>query len=256
VPKKNSAAAAPLRPVAFAPKRVVFHGQTPFDQPEPSPPANRPIVSPTRRIFLISPANTSGVRWQRIVNGKSQSALALRIRETGAPLADVFSFMSTLYFRGKLNYAQRFSNPPDGLPGIYLIAPSRGLLPPTQLVNVDDMAEIAAVRALHTNPKFRDPLERDARRISGEAGPDTQFILLGSIATLKYVEPLSSVLGQRLLFPAEFLGLGNMSRGGLLLRCCRENRELSYSAVTQDLLQPPKRPKTKKPAGPRKSRAS
>jgi hypothetical protein len=255
VPKKNSAA-APLTPAAFAPKRVVFHGQSPSDEKTPSPAPRTPAVSSTRRIFLISPANTSGVRWQRIVNGKSQSPLALRLRETGAPLAEIFSFMSTLYFRGKLDYAQKFSKPPDSQPGIYLIAPSRGLLLPTHLVNIDDMANIAAVRALHTNPDFRDPLERDARRISAEAGPDTQFILLGSIATLKYVEPLSSVLGSRLHFPAEFLGRGNMSRGSLLFRCCRENRELTYNAVTEDLLRPPKRPKTKKPAGRRKSRKS
>jgi hypothetical protein len=255
VPKKNPAA-APLAPAAFAPKRVVFHGQAPFDAAAASPPPIAPLLSANRRIFLISPANTSGIRWQRIVNGKSQSPLALRLREAGAPLAEVFSFMSTLYFRGKLDYAQKFSNPPAGQPGIYLITPSRGLLLPTHLVNIDDMASIAAVRALHTNPDFRDPLERDARRISAEADPDTQFILLGSIATLKYVEPLSSVLGSRLHFPAEFLGRGNMSRGSLLFRCCRENRELSYSVVSENLLHPPKRPKTKKPAGSRKSRAS
>jgi hypothetical protein len=255
MPKKNFAP-APLPAPGFAPKRVVFHGQTPFDEAEASPKASLPIVSAARRIFLISPANTSGVRWQRVVNGKSQSSLALRLREWGAPLADVFSFMSTLYFRGKLDYAQKFSNPPDNRPGVYLIAPSRGLLLPTELVTIDDMAAIAAVRALHTNPNFRDPLERDARRISSEAGPTTQFILLGSIATLKYVEPLSNVFGLRLLFPSEFLGRGNMSRGSLLFRCCRENRELSYSAVTEDLLHPPKRPKTKKPAGSSKSPAS
>ena len=56
-------------------------------------------------------------------------------------------------------------------------------------------------------------------------------MLLGSIATPKYVEPLLGVFGERLLFPSEFAGRGDMSRGGLMLRCARENVPLTYVPV-------------------------
>src|SRR5438477_13153763 len=58
-----------------------------------------------------------------------------------------------------------------------------------------------------------------------------EIVLLGSIATPKYVEPLLGIFGERLLFPSEFVGRGDMSRGGLLLRCLREQVELKYVPV-------------------------
>jgi hypothetical protein len=45
------------------------------------------------------------------------------------------------------------------------------------------------------------------------------------------VDVLLEALGDRLLFPSEFVGRGDMSRGGLMLRCVRENRELEYAPV-------------------------
>ena len=54
------------------------------------------------------------------------------------------------------------------------------------------------------------------------------MILLGSIATGKYVDCLLPIITQRLLFPSEFVGRGDMSRGALLLRCVAENTELNY----------------------------
>jgi hypothetical protein len=210
-------------------KRIVLHGHSPFDANEVIAPSAR---ASRQRVFLISPANSEGTRAQRLLGGKSKSELAKRLNESGVPLDEVFSAMSTLYFRGKLSYAQKFSNPPAGLPAILIITPSRGLLLPRTPITLSDMAQISSVRALHTNPSFRDPLERDARVLSGQLGPGVEVILLGSIATLKYIDPLIAVFGPRLTFPSDFLGLGNMSRGGLLLRCCRENRELSYISVS------------------------
>jgi hypothetical protein len=61
--------------------------------------------------------------------------------------------------------------------------------------------------------------------------PHAEVVLLGSIATPKYVDPLLSVLGERLLFPRAFVGRGDMSRGGLCLRAAREGSELDYVAV-------------------------
>ncbi len=55
-------------------------------------------------------------------------------------------------------------------------------------------------------------------------------MLLGSVATGKYVDPLTEALGDRLRFPGDFVGRGDMSRGGLLLRCVREGRELDLRA--------------------------
>ena len=37
--------------------------------------------------------------------------------------------------------------------------------------------------------------------------------------------------GQRLCFPADFVGRGDMSRGGLLLRCAVDRCELTYISV-------------------------
>jgi hypothetical protein len=56
-------------------------------------------------------------------------------------------------------------------------------------------------------------------------------VLLGSIATGKYADILMEAMGERLVFPREFVGRGDMSRGGLLLRQVREGRELEYIPV-------------------------
>jgi hypothetical protein len=39
------------------------------------------------------------------------------------------------------------------------------------------------------------------------------------------------VFGRRLVFPSTFVGRGDMSRGGLLLRHARDGRELEYEPV-------------------------
>jgi hypothetical protein len=213
-------------------KRIILHGHRPPGAAVA--PALAPLAA-NPRIFLISPANLSGTRAQRLIAGRSKSELARRLNVTGVPLEEVFSAMSTLYFRGKLDYARKFSNPPTGLPAVLIITPSRGLMLPNSKVTLADMVEISVVRALHTNPHFRDPLERDARLLSERLGSVGDVVLLGSIATLKYIDPLIAVFGSRLVFPREFLGRGNMSRGSLLFRCCRENRELRYSPVADVL---------------------
>ncbi len=62
--------------------------------------------------------------------------------------------------------------------------------------------------------------------------PGLEVVLLGSVATGKYVDVLLEALGDRLVFPIEFLGRGDMSRGAMLLRAVREERELEYAPVT------------------------
>ncbi len=154
--------------------------------------------------------------------------LAVRLRGEGAPLGELFAFMSGLYFRGKLAYSAAFAAPPEGLPGSLVITAGRGLLPPSTVIGLGELCAIAEVPVDLGELRYREALERDAVRLHQAAGPDSGIVLLGSIATPKYLDPLLDIFGSRLLFPAEFVGRGDMSRGGLMLRCARDRSELEY----------------------------
>lgn len=183
------------------------------------------------RIFLLSPANCTGIRAGWLLRKNAGSALAQRLRTSeGAAIGEIFTFMSGLYFRGKMAYAGAFADPPDGVSGIHVIVPGVGLVPPETAIDLKGLRAIARVRVDSDNRRFVGPLRRDAARLAEGIEPDTPVILLGSIATPKYLEPLSDVLGSRLRFPSEFIGRGDMSRGSLMLRCAAERRELAYVA--------------------------
>lgn len=183
------------------------------------------------RIFLLSPANAAGVRARMIVDRDARSRMAVRLREEGMPLGEVFSFISGLYFRGKLAYARAFAKTSVGIPGALIITASGGLIPPEVVVSAERLREISAGPIEAAEVRYRGPLERDARLLCAAISPRCEVVLLGSIATPKYVEPLLGVFGERLLFPAEFAGRGDMSRGGLMLRCAREGVQLKYVPV-------------------------
>ena len=184
------------------------------------------------RVFLLSPAHCGGERASLVLSPLARFDLALRLRaSSGAPLGEVFSFMSGLYFRGKLTYASAFASPPAGLPGVYVITPTDGLELAETAVDVSRLRRFARVDIHADDARFRRPLLRHARRLAEAIGPDGEVVLLGSIATGKYVEPLLEALGERLRFPSEFVGRGDMSRGGLLLRHARSGIELDYLAV-------------------------
>jgi hypothetical protein len=157
--------------------------------------------------------------------------LAHRLRNSSAPLGEVFSFISGLYFRGILTYAERFKSPPSGVAGVYIITGAAGLLLPGEPINLPWLKSISATHLNPENPEYRKPLDRDALRLLNLLEAETQVVLLGSIATPKYVLPLLEVFGERLLFPRDFVGRGNMSRGGLLLRCCSLGSPLEYDPV-------------------------
>ena len=182
------------------------------------------------RIFLLSPANAAGVKGQRLLNSTSQCDLALRLRNSGAPLGEVYRFISSLYFRGKLAYAERFQNPPRGVAGVHIIT-GGGLMLPETIVTLADLRRISSTSIDAKNADYRLPLDADLVRLRETAGRDTSIILLGSVATLKYITPLKEIFGNRLLFPSDFLGLGDMSRGSMLLRCCERGSELAYQRV-------------------------
>ena len=178
-------------------------------------------------IFLLSPGNASGAKGQRLLNPDSQLQLALRLRESGAPLGVVYEFISSLYFRGKLQYAECFQCPPPGVAGVHVIT-GAGLMLPETVVSIDQFRRISAIAIDADNPDYRLPLHRDLCRLRESTNSETNVILLGSIATSKYLTPLLSVFGERLLFPGDFLGRGDMSRGSLLLKCCSSGSPLTY----------------------------
>ena len=183
------------------------------------------------RVFLLSPANCGGERARLVLRPEARFDLACRLRSAGgAPLGEVFSFMSGLYFRGKLAYARSFARPPAGLDGVMVITPCQGLRPADTPVGVSVLQRYGRVDIAAADARYRRPLMRDARalRAALEGEPRWEVVLLGSVASDKYVGLLSSVFADRLVFPGEFVGRGDMSRGGLLLRCVAERRELDY----------------------------
>src|SRR5947208_5906932 len=197
------------------------------------------------RIFLLSPAYAGGERARMILSEQAEFDLARKLRDPkGVPIAEVFTFLSGLYFRGKMAYANAFARPLRGMPGVFVITPTRGLVDARTRIRLDDLREFAVVDIHKNDPRYRAPLERDTRRLAKKLPPRTEIILLGSIATGKYVDVLLANFRGRLRFPAEFVGRGgDMSRGGLMLRCAVDRQELSYIAAAGAILngrRPPK----------------
>ena len=184
------------------------------------------------RVFLLSPANCNGVRAGWILRPEARSELAQRLRTPeGASLAEVFSFLSALYFRGKLAYARAFARPPVPSPGVLLITPTAGLMPDGASVRLSRLRGFSRVPISIKNRRYRSALLRGVKQLAREIGPDCEVVLLGSIATGKYLDILNQAFSDQLRVPAEFVGLGDMSRGALLLRCVKEQRELNYITV-------------------------
>jgi hypothetical protein len=196
-----------------------------------------PTEPGAKRIFLLSPANLGGLRAKQVMSDVATFAVAQQLRSPqGAMLGDVFSFVSGLYFRGKLAYARRFSSPPDpsdpvSAGGVLVITPNAGLRAADVFVTLPSLRQFAGEPIDLENVRYRRPLERSARALLDAVGPDCDVVLLGSIASGKYVEVLLPVFGDRLLFPESFVGRGDMSRGGLMLRCVDSGLELDYVPI-------------------------
>lgn len=188
-------------------------------------------------VFLLSPATLQGLRAQQLAAPGARFDTAQRFRSAeGIPIGEAFAFMSSLYFRGKIAYARRFAAAPPGPPdegeeGVHVIAPGYGLVPPGWALNQERFRKIhrtpvdVMVRAYHR------PLTRDARALAARLPPDARVVLLGSVATGKYVDVLRPVLGDRLRFPLCFAGVGDMARGSILLRAARSGEELEYGTL-------------------------
>ena len=185
----------------------------------------------TARIFILSPAKCGGRRAQILLNPEARFDIARQVASRrGAPLGEVFSFLSGLYFRGKLAYAQAFSQDDDGAAPL-VITPDRGLVPVSRRVRHADLLEFSEVPIDLDEPRYRRPLTRDVRRLAATLPTDAQAVLLGSIATGKYCDVLVEHFGERAVFPRDFVGRGDMSRGGLMLRAVDSGEELKYVPI-------------------------
>jgi hypothetical protein len=184
------------------------------------------------KLFILSPARCDGRRAQALLNRAAEFPLAVQLRSVeGATIGEVFTFLSGLYFRGKLTYALAHATSNAAAAEVRIITTNRGLVTPDERVGPDDLEEFACVDLAEAGAAFERPLLRDADQLRARLGETAHAVLLGSIATNKYVAPLMRVFGERLVFPREFIGRGDMSRGGLLLRYAAAGQELEYIPV-------------------------
>jgi len=194
------------------------------------------------RIFLLSPAKTSGKRAAMALSQSAQFHLAKQLRsETGVAIGEAFSFFSSLYFRGKLLYARHFGRASSQTESCYVITSAAGLISPDFPVTADVLGNYSQIPIDPSEPRYREPLLRSAHELNSKLERSSSVVLLGSIATGKYVDILTECFGSRLLFPADFIGRGDMSRGGLLLRAVAASKELDYLAFAETTLRTGKR---------------
>jgi GNAT superfamily N-acetyltransferase len=181
---------------------------------------------PGADVFLLSPAFCGGRRGAVLLKDGGGSLPAQRLAAGTLSLGDAFSFVSGLYFRGKLAYATHFAA--GRAPGVAVITPTRGLQPPDLVVDGALLREFVGVDLGSGDPRYLEPLVRDLHELAARMEPGARAVLLGSVATAKYLEPIADVLGDRLHFPRDFIGRGDMSRGALLLQRVESNHELDY----------------------------
>ena len=183
-------------------------------------------------VFLLSPAYCGGRRAGIALKPASILPIARQLRDGTLELGAAFSFFSGLYFRGKLAYARKFGSAAGAdLEPSLVITPTRGLMAPHERVSAELIREFAAVDVSLDDLRYRGPLERDVKLLARNLPEDARVVLLGSVASGKYVDLLRPLLGSRLCYPTAFIGRGDMSRGGLLLRCVDDGIELDYQVL-------------------------
>ena len=203
-------------------------------------------------VFLLSPAHCAGRRATMLVRRGATHQMAARLEAGTLSLGEAFAFMSGLYFRGKLAYAQAFGRRSGDDPAVLVITPTRGLQRPDHIVTRALIEEFASTDVSDAEPRYRDPLVADARRLADGLSCEARVVLLGSVATTKYVEVLSEAFADSLCFPADFVGRGDMSRGALLLRSASAGTELPYVAVSSAPSRHGPRPPRISPRGSRR----
>jgi hypothetical protein len=198
------------------------------------------LPAPPSRIFLLSPAKAGGRRYSILTSDKASFELALKFRAGSATLGEIYSFISGLYFRGKIAYAAAFGAVLGQSSNALVIVPGLGLLPPETVFSSEQLRATAQIEVDEDNPIHHDALLAAAGSLDRATGHQCSFVLLGSVASAKYTTALLKVLDHRLLFPAEFVGRGDMSRGGIMLRSAASGEELTYIPVTGAQLRGPR----------------
>ena len=183
-------------------------------------------------VLLLSPAHCGGKRARLLLRPGAASPAAAQLRSGTMTLGEAFALMSSLYFRGKLAYARAVVARRGGAAAAFVITPTRGLLSPNTMASVALLEEFAATDIAAHDQRYRAPLERDLARLVRRLSGNAQVVLLGSIASDKYLDVLAPSLGDRLHYPPAFVGRGDMSRGGLLLRSAATGVELDYAPLT------------------------
>jgi len=203
-------------------------------------------------VFLLSPAIATGRRALQLAAPRASFAAADRLRSPeGLPIGEAFCFMSALYFRGKLAYARRFASAWAEQPAcggqesrldlqlvleagsILIIAPGFGLVSPEWPLTAERLRRLARTPVDPARRAYSAPLRRHARELASRLPAATRIVLLGSIATGKYLDLLLPILGERLLFPRAFAGTGDMRRGAMMLRAAASGEELEYAAAAR-----------------------
>src|SRR5205814_10701651 len=99
----------------------------------------------SHRIFLLSPAYAGGERARMILRDQAKFPLARKLHgKSGAPIADVFTILSGLYFRGKIAYANALARPARRTSGVLVITPTRGLTDARTRSRLDHQPQSAA----------------------------------------------------------------------------------------------------------------
>ena len=188
------------------------------------------------RVFLLSPARLDGERARLLFRPVTAFPLAAALRsKEGAPIGEVFRFLSGLYFRGKLAYAEAFARPPKKSDGVLVITTNRGLLPASTRVRVDDLARFAETDIHHTSDAFRGPLARDAETLARALGARGELVLLGSIATmllglaLSLLPSLALIVVGLVVFTTGFFGAHSIALGLVSRRAHPGSRSLAPS---------------------------
>lgn len=220
------------------------------------------LLDQAPKVFLLSPAIATGRRALQLAAPRAGFAAAGRLRSPeGLPIGEAFCFMSALYFRGKLAYARRFAafwgGPPElpeqptlaappecagqesrvdlrlvpGAGSILIIAPGFGLVSPEWPLTAERLRRLARTPVDPARRGYSAPLRRHARELAARLPAAARVVLLGSIATGKYLDLLLPILGERLLFPRAFAGTGDMRRGAMMLRAAASGEELDYAAA-------------------------
>ena len=188
-------------------------------------------------VFLLSPAWCGGKRAKMLLNPAASFDLAVRLRRGTLSLGEAFAFMSGLYFRGKLAYGSRFGPAIGGRDRTFVITPTQGLRSPVSAVTIGSAARVRVggrERGRSALPRAARARSPRARRVAGTRRARRPARQHRDVQVRG--RPPAASSGRASCFPPSFIGRGDMSRGGLLLRAAREGVELEYApldSVTQ-----------------------